>query len=306
MQFHSLCIAAFFVAIAPTGSVASDPVTTGEYVITQSWSQETAFQRPYYVHVPEHAGKNRLPVFIFLHGNGGHAREAMRGFSRHRKTIASQYITVFPQGYRESWNIVAERSKADDCEFIEAIVEKLAKADNVDPKNFTIMGSSNGSALVNQLMIESDLSHVRNYISAVSPLNVMQYDGKDFKAKGDDNNYTVAATPVKGKRLMNISGLKDDLVPYMGGPSRAIPGKDGKLTFVAAEESTFVWARHMGYEGKRITEPSRISGNLEVFSYLNGDVIHYKVQHEGHGAERGIPEQALLDFLKGNHADRKK
>lgn len=78
----------------------------------------------------------------------------------------------------------------------------------------------------------------------------MQYDGKDFKAKGDDNNYTVAATPVKGRRLMNISGLKDDLVPYMGGPSRAIPGKDGKLTFVAAEESTFVWARHMGHEGK--------------------------------------------------------
>jgi hypothetical protein len=62
----------------------------------------------------------------------------------------------------------------------------------------------------------------------------------------------------------------------------------------------------MGHKGKRITEPSRISGNLEVFSYLDGDVIHYKVQHEGHGAERGIPEQALLDFLEGNHADRKK
>lgn len=115
-----LSVLLFFVAVAPTGSVASDPVTTGEYVMTQSWSQETAFQRAYYIHVPEHAGKNRLPVFIFLHSNGGHALEAMRGFSRDRKTIASQYITVFPQGYRESWNIVAERSKADDCEFIGA------------------------------------------------------------------------------------------------------------------------------------------------------------------------------------------
>jgi hypothetical protein len=45
---------------------------------------------------------------------------------------------------------------------------------------------------------------------------------------------------------------------------------------------------------------------LEVFSYLDGDVIHYKVLHEGHGAERGIPEQVLLDFLNGNHPDRKK
>jgi hypothetical protein len=64
---------------------------------------------------------------------------------------------VFPQGYRESWNIVSERSKAEDRRFIEAIVAELAKADNVDPKNFTIMGSSNGSALVSQLLIESDL-----------------------------------------------------------------------------------------------------------------------------------------------------
>ena len=306
MQFHSCWIAAFFVAVAAADSIAVDPVTTGEYVVTQSWSQETAFQRPYYVHVPEQAGGKRLPVLIFLHGNGGNAQEALRGFILRRKTVASQYITVFPQGYRESWNIVAERSTADDRGFIEAIVARLAKADNVDPKNFTIMGSSNGSALVNQLLIESDLSHVRNYITGVSPLNVLQYDGKDFKAKGDDNNYTVAAMPAKGKRLMNISGLKDDLVPYMGGPSRAIPGKDGTLAFVAAEESTFVWARHMGHKGKRITEPFRISGELEVFSYLDGDVIHYKVTNEGHGAERGIPEQALLDFLEGNHGDRRK
>ena len=79
---------------------------SGEYAVTQSWSQEQDFQRPYYVNVPENSDGQKLPVFIFLHGNGGNAQEAMRVFSRHRKTIASQYIMVFPQGYRESWNIV--------------------------------------------------------------------------------------------------------------------------------------------------------------------------------------------------------
>ena len=55
---------------------------------------------------------------------------------------------VFAQGYRESWNIVSERSKADDRGFIEAIVLKLATFKNVDSNDFTIMGVSNGAALV--------------------------------------------------------------------------------------------------------------------------------------------------------------
>lgn len=272
-------------------------LTSGEFFIAQSWTQEREHKRPYIISVPEGTGYTKLPVFIFLHGNGGNAQEAMRGFCRHRKSIALQYIMVFPQGYRESWNIVSERSKADDLGFIEAIVRKLAGFENVDSDRFTIMGSSNGAALVNQLMIESSLPNVRNYISGVSPLNVWQYDGKHFKAKGADNNYRVAVNPAKGKRLMNISGVKDEIVPYEGGHSTAIPAKDGKLAFVDAEESTFVWARHMGYEGTRLVEPTRVDGAVEVFSYLDGDVVHCKVNNEGHGAVHGIPEQALLDFL---------
>jgi hypothetical protein len=44
-------------------------------------------------------------------------------------------------------------------------------------------------------------------------------------------------------------------------------------------------------------EPTRVDGAVEVFSYLDGDVVHCKVNNEGHGAVHGIPEQALLDFL---------
>ena len=284
-------------------------LVSGEYCITQSWAQEKNFKRSYSVHVPEDRGspsQRRLRVLLFLHGNGGNAKDAMRGFMRHRKQIASRYILVFAQGYRESWNIVSERSKADDRGFIEAIVLKLATCDNVDPNNFSIMGASNGAALVNQLAIESKLPSIRNYISGVSPLNVWQYDGQHFKAKGDDNNYRVVAMPLTGKRLMNISGTDDKLVPYHGGPSRVIPAKGGKLAFVAAEKSTYVWARQMGYEGKQLTAPSRTRGNLEIFSYLNGDVVHCKLNKEGHGATHGISEEMLLGFLQGGkNADRK-
>jgi hypothetical protein len=44
-------------------------------------------------------------------------------------------------------------------------------------------------------------------------------------------------------------------------------------------------------------EPTRVDAPVEVFSYLVGDVVHCKVNNEGHGAVHGISEKALLDFL---------
>ena len=279
---------------------AAAQLKSGVYYITQSWTQETAFKRPYYVSVPENADQQKFPVLIFLHGNGGNAKDAMNRFVKRHPTMASRYIMVFPNGYKASWNIVSERSKADDLGFIEAIVKKLSTYNNIQNDNFSVMGNSNGAALVNQLVIESELPNLRNYVSAVSPLNVYQHDGKNFKAKGTDNNYQTVAAPMTGKRLMNISGTTDELVPYHGGPSKHIPAKDGKLGFVDAEESIFLWAKQMGYDGEKLSKPSRIDGSLEIFSYLNGDVIHYKALNEGHSASRAISEKILLEFLEGN------
>ena len=41
------------------------------------------------------------------------------------------------------------------------------------------------------------------------------------------------------------------------------------------------------------------------FMYLNGDVIHYKVINEGHGASRAIDEEILVEFSKDGD-ERKK
>lgn len=226
---------------------AAEQLKSGAYYITQSWSQETAFKRPYYVSVPESTDQQKFPVFIFLHGHGGNAKGAMHEFMRRYTTMAARYVMVFPNGYKTGWNIMSEHSKADDLGFIEVIVKELSTYDNVQADDFSVMGNSNGAALANQLAIESKLPNLRNYVTAVSPLNVYQHDGKNFKAKGADNNYQLVAIPMTGKRLMNISGTTDDLVPYRGGLSKHIPAKDGKLGFVDAEESIFLWAKQMGY-----------------------------------------------------------
>ena len=279
---------------------------SGQYFIRQSWSQATDYPRPYFVHVPKGTKGQEFPVFIFLHGNGGNAREVMPILLRNRKQLAAKYIMVFAQGFQESWNIVSERSKADDKGFIESIVLKLGSFKNVQKDNFSVMGASNGAALVNQLLIESRLPNIRNFISGVSPLNVWQHDGAQFKSKGLDNNYRNPATPMKGKRLLNISGTNDELVPYEGGLSKHIPAKDGKLGFVAAEESTYLWAKQMGQVEKKLATPSWKEGRIEVFSYLDGDVLHYKVVGAGHGATHEISEQSLLNFLEDSGLAKEK
>ena len=280
-------------------------VESGQYFIRQSWSQERDFPRPFFVNVPNGKTDSKYPVLIFLHGNGGNARDAMRNMLRNRKAIASRYVMVFAQGYQESWNIVSERSKADDTAFIESIVLKLAECVNIKKDDFSVMGASNGAALVNQLMIESRLPHFRNFISGVSPLNAWQHDGTHFKARGDGNDYRQPAKPATGRRLMNISGTNDRLVPYNGGFSPHIPAKGGKLAFLSAEESTYLWAKQMGETAKQLTIPSRTQGQIEFFSYLGGDVVHCKVTGAGHGATHEVSEDELLRFLQ-NGAKKQK
>jgi poly(3-hydroxybutyrate) depolymerase len=268
---------------------------SGSYTINQDWSQEQDYERSYFVHVPD--GEELLPLFIFLHGNGGNAERSMQGFTRRYKELSKRYNMVFAQGYLKSWNIVSERSKAPDREFIEAIVTELAEYSNVKASGAVLMGSSNGAALVNQFAIETQLDHFSHYITVVSQLNAWQHDGTAFKAMGSDANYTESVVPLRGKCLLNVSGVDDRLVPYSGGPSRVIRAKDGKLAFVDAEKSIYLWAQHYGYNGEQLSQPSESSEVMDTFSYLDGAVIHYKMNTRAHNAGGGLTEAMLLEFL---------
>lgn len=268
---------------------------SGSYTINQDWSQEQDYERSYFVHVPD--GEEPLPLFIFLHGNGGNAERSMQGFTRRYKVLCKRYNMVFAQGYLKSWNIVSERSKAPDREFIEAIVTELAEYSNVKASGAVLMGSSNGAALVNQFAIETKLDYFSHYITVVSQLNAWQHDGIAFKAKGSDNNYTKSVVPLRTKCLMNVSGVDDRLVPYSGGPSKGIRAKDGKLAFVDAEKSSYLWAQHYGYTGEQLSQPSESSEAMDTYSYLEGAVIHYKMNTRAHNAGGGLTEAMLLNFL---------
>ena len=88
----SLTVAILFLIWSVPLAAAEKNVESGQYFVTQSWSQEKNFQRPYYVNVPQRVGEQKLPVLIFLHGNGGTGKGAMHGFLRRHRTLANKYM----------------------------------------------------------------------------------------------------------------------------------------------------------------------------------------------------------------------
>ena len=66
-------------------------------------------------------------------------------------------VVVAPNGYQMSWNVYNEKSKADDVAFIVDLINKVV-ADNsvVDGNDVTILGTSNGAAMIYRLLLETN------------------------------------------------------------------------------------------------------------------------------------------------------
>lgn len=66
---------------------------------------------------------------------------------------------------------------------------------------------------------------------------------------------------------------------------------------MTAKTSTYLCAQQMGHLGQPLVKTIGINGQLKSFSYLGGDVIHYKVVGGDHDAIGFISEHMLLNFL---------
>ena len=65
-------------------------------------------------------------------------------------------MIVSADGYKRTWNIYAEASKANDVHFILALIDKIGQeVAAADMENVNIIGTSNGAGLVYRLIIET-------------------------------------------------------------------------------------------------------------------------------------------------------
>ncbi len=241
---------------------------------TQTWSQETGYKRVAHIKYPETDAQS-FPVLILLHGAGSNA------YSKIAQYIdLNNYILVALQGYDNRWNIQTESTKADDLDYIENIINQLKTFSDVDASNISLLGSSNGAAMVNRAMIELPAGTFKNAITLASQLTTDQYRNNSFWGDDDnDGDYETAYTLSQDLRVLTLHGELDRTIPYDGGLVDWL-----SRTFIEARESNLILARALGYSGNLASSTTPFA-NPEIvkYEYLSGDVIHYKFERGTHG-----------------------
>lgn len=260
------------------------PLTNGSFSIIQSWSQESNYSRPVEVSVPN--GGGRYPVVIKLHGAGGSGNINSFGY-------INNAIHVAPTGYLNFWNIGKEPSKAPDVDFIRQIIRYLRAHSNVDENRITIIGSSNGGALLNRLMIELEDGMFHQGVGVVTCMISNMYDGVHFRYDSSDAmEYDEIISPPTNRRMLTVCGEDDPVVPYYGGIGI------WQNYFYSAQDSTHIWAKLMGYQGSPLQEnqgqPNPTNNNLVKYSYLNDDIVLYKHVGKEHNAGSGADVRNII------------
>ena len=249
---------------------------TSELIIRQTWPQEPdGFDRTAVVSQPKHT-KGKLPIVIFFHGAGGNAVGAMRQW----ESLTYDHVVISAQGYRKTWNIYGEPSKAPDVEFFQRLLKEVEKqVPTADLKDVSLIGFSNGSGFIHRLLIEIDEPFSkRNFLLGSSLIEQQYHDGSFWKPTQDTDRYDQKVTPKSGRMLAYFHGTQDRVVPYNG-------GKRGRFPHLSAQETTYVWAKANGYSGKALDmkDGRKIDRAITALNYPGTQVTHYQVVGGGHG-----------------------
>jgi len=262
-------------------AIALLPLATAAAADTRTLNHD-GLERHYTVRMPDHAGAERLPLVLVLHGGGGNAEnaEAMTGFTD--KARREGFIVVYPEGTGRfahrllAWNAVhccgpAMTGRVDDVGFIRALLDRLAADLPVDTRRVYATGLSNGGMMVHRLGIA-----LPDRFAAIAPVVATVF--------GDEPR---PASPVAA---MMINGALDTSVPPAGGPpgGRVTSAWDGTPTRPAQAQGDF-WAAANGCAPA--PDPS-VDGTVTRWQYRcapGREVERLLVSDNGHAWPGGRP-----------------
>lgn len=167
--------------------------------------------RSFYVHLPENAPTEPLPVLIAMHGGGGTAPAFATYTGLSPDADAAGYILVYPNGNGRlgerllTWNAgnccaYAYEQGFDDVAFIAAMIDYVNENYNSDPSRVYLTGHSNGAMMSYKAACELD---IESPIAGIAPV-------------GGAMNLEIC-TPQAPMSVLIIHGTNDDHVRYEGG-----------------------------------------------------------------------------------------
>lgn len=234
-----------------------------------------AVTRSFQLQTPSSIDESKdYPVVFAFHGRGGNKDNWISSLKKY--TDAGDFIGVYPQGYLASWNLGSEPSKADDTEFVDMIVAELQAYPNLNFEKMYAIGTSNGSALVNQLAIET------SHFKAIAPIVSQLIESQVFHN---------AMQPLS---VYQVCGAEDTVIPIDGG------AKLGHV-FLDAMESAKKWAGQFGCSASFNTTMQG-ANTLYTFDNCNNNIVinYLRVTNGGHNVQAGIPNfyDPIWDFFQ--------
>lgn len=172
-----------------------------------------SMERTFHIHFPQSYIKSlRLPLVIAMHGRGGEGESMIlvtrRGFNQ--LADRDRFIVVYPDGIEKNWNDGrmdeeaddrAHKENIDDVGFISALIDKMIKDYNVNPKRIYVTGISNGAIMSYRLACE-----LSSKITAIAPV-----DGNIPYLLLNE------CSPSRAVSVLAINNVDDPLVPFEGG-----------------------------------------------------------------------------------------
>jgi len=168
--------------------------------------------RSYLLHIPSgYTGKTPVPVVFDFHGLGG-SGASQKGLSGWATLGDSKgFITVFPNGVGNSWNIgrccsTAQTQNVDDVGFVRAIIKQLQVDACIDSKRVYASGCSNGGGMSYRLACDA-----ADVIAAVAPVDC------DCITGSTSNPSCASCAPARPISEIAFRATGDQVVPYNGG-----------------------------------------------------------------------------------------
>ena len=232
-------------------------------------------QRSVIIQTPSNINLSKdYPIVFALHGGGGRNIQWVNELKNF--TDNGDFIGIYPQGHLNSWNLGTEASKADDVAFINLIIKELENYNNLNMNKIYAIGTSNGSAMVNKLAIQT------SHFKAIAPIVSQLMESMPIL----ENTKPVS--------IFQINGAKDSTIPIDGGIAFG-------HNFLDALKSAELWASN--FECNFPAEVRLINGDTQyLFTACNNnkEVKYLRIENGGHNLRAIYPNMFsdIWNFFK--------